>query len=180
MEVHGTVNVYKTPDIIFWGKGRIVIEDGVTLQSNPKLNPSGIVHPCRLAIMGGSAEIRIGAGSGLSGVTICCAKKVTIGKNVGLGANVAIYDNDMHAVNPYLRAFDNDANIKAKEVVIDDYAWVGANAIILKGVHIGRGAVVGAGSVVTTDVPDYTVYAGNPARLVRKIEVTEEQLEQLK
>ena len=180
VEVDGHVKVYKKPDIIRWYNGRIVIEEGVTLQSDARLNPSGIVHPCRLVIMGGGAEIRIGAGSGLSGVTICSMKRVVIGKHVGIGANVAIYDNDMHALNPYLRAFNNDANIKSGEVVIDDYAWIGANAIILKGVHIGKGAVVGAGSVVTTDVPDYTVYAGNPARLVKEIAVTQEQKEQLK
>lgn len=179
MEVLGTVNLLKAPDIICWGKGKIVIEDEVTLQSDPVMNPSGIVHPCRLAIMGDGAEIRIGAGSGLSGVTICCVKKVTIGRHVGLGANVAIYDNDMHAVNPYLRTFDNDANVKSEEVVIDDYAWIGANAIILKGVYIGKGAVVGAGSVVTHDVPEYTVWAGNPAKLVKEIDVSKEQRERL-
>ena len=52
-----------------------------------------------------------------------------------------------------------------------DDAWIGFNSIILKGVTVGRGAVVGAGSVVTNDVPDHTVVAGNPARVIKKLDV---------
>ena len=56
-----------------------------------------------------------------------------------------------------------------KPIVIKDKAWIGFNSIILKGVTIGEGAIVGAGSVVTKDVPPYTIVAGNPARIVREI-----------
>ena len=179
-ECQGMVNVDGYTTIQKWTvDSRIVIGDDVTLTNRAETNLAGVVHECRFVTQRPGAEIHIGAHSGLSGVTIMCAKKVSIGKHVGIGANVAIYDNDMHAINPYLRAFDNDANIKAKEIVIDDYAWIGANSIILKGVHVGKGAVVGAGSVVTNDVPDYTIYAGNPARFVKEIVVTQEQKEQL-
>jgi acetyltransferase-like isoleucine patch superfamily enzyme len=53
--------------------------------------------------------------------------------------------------------------------MISDFVWIGANVIILKGVTIGEGAIVGAGSVVTKDVPPYTIVAGNPARIIREI-----------
>ncbi|MCB0501084.1 MAG: hypothetical protein KDD32_00210 [Bacteroidetes bacterium] len=53
--------------------------------------------------------------------------------------------------------------------MIKDKAWIGFNVIILKGVTIGEGAVVGAGSVVTKDVPDYTIVVGNPAKLIKKL-----------
>jgi acetyltransferase-like isoleucine patch superfamily enzyme len=56
----------------------------------------------------------------------------------------------------------------AKPIIIDDYAWVATNAIILPGVHIGKGAVVGAGAVVVKDVPDYGIVVGNPAKLISK------------
>ena len=116
----------------------------------------------------------------MSGVLICCQESVTIGKHVGIGANVIIYDTDFHPVNPYERiVVNNDKDIKRKPVQIDDYVWIGANAMILKGVHIGRGAVIGAGSVVTNDVPELTIYAGNPARFIKDVEITAEQKKQL-
>ena len=161
------------------GDSRIIIGDDVTLTNRAETNLVGVVHECRFVTQRKGAEIHIGAHSGLSGVTIMCAKRVEIGECVGIGANVMIYDNDIHAVNPYLRINDNDANTKAKEVLIEDYAWIGANSIILKGVHIGRGAVIGAGSVVTNDVPELTIYAGNPARFIKDVEITAEQKIQL-
>lgn len=60
-------------------------------------------------------------------------------------------------------------------IIIGDDAWIGFNAIILKGVTIGEGAVVGAGAVVTKDVPPYTVVAGNPAGVVKKLQGYQEQ-----
>ena len=160
-------------------KSQLIIEDGCVLVNKPENNLAGILHECRFVLQNENALIHIGEHCGISGVTIMCAKKVVLGRNVALGANVIIYDNDMHAINPYLRQYDNDNNIEAKEVVIDDHVWVGANCIILKGVHIGRGAVIGAGSVVTKDVPPLTIYAGNPAKYIRDIEITEEQYQQI-
>lgn len=179
-ECQGMVNVDGYTTIQKWTvDSRIVIGDDVTLTNRAETNLAGVVHECRFVTQRPGAVIRIGAHSGLSGVTIMCAKRVEIGEYVGIGANVMIYDNDMHAVNPYLRMNDNDAHTKANEIVIGDYAWVGANSIILKGVHIGRGAVIGAGSVVTSDVPELTIYAGNPARYIKDVEITDEQKKQL-
>lgn len=174
-EVKGRLNVVGHP-YIYRAKGSLIIfEDGVTLQSNAQKNPSGIVHECRLVTMRPNAEIYVGKDAGMSGVTICCSKRVTIGEYVGLGANVSIIDTDFHPINPYLRKYANDENTNSKEIEIGDFAWIGANSMILKGVHIGRGAVVGAGSVVTHDVPEFTIYAGNPAKFVKNVELTKEQ-----
>lgn len=178
-EVHGKVNVFGKPRIIRWGRPTIVIENGVTFDSDPIHNEAGIVHPCTLAVTG-DGKLYIGEGTGMSGVLICCQESVTIGKHVGIGANVTIYDTDFHPVNPYERIISNkDSVIQRKPVQIEDYAWIGANAMILKGVHIGRGAVIGAGSVVTKDVPELTIYAGNPAKFVKKIELTDQQRKEL-
>lgn len=178
-EVRGTVKVYGKPRIIRWGSPTIVIEDGVTLDSDPMHNDAGIIHPCTLSVMG-NGRLYIGEGSGMSGVQICCQDSVTIGKHVGIGVNVTIYDTDFHSVNPYERIIvTNDKDVKRKPVQIDDYVWIGANATILKGVHIGRGAVIGAGAVVTKDVPELTIYAGNPAQFVKKVEITEEQRKEI-
>ena len=158
---------------------RIVIGEDVTLINKAETNLAGVIHACRFVTQRSGAEIHIGAHSGLSGVTIMCARRVKIGRYVGIGANVMIYDNDMHAINPYYRMIDNENHTKAKEVIIDDYAWIGANSIILKGVHIGRGAVIGAGSVVASDVPEMTIYAGNPARYIKDVEITGAQKKKL-
>jgi len=61
----------------------------------------------------------------------------------------------------------NEDDVAKKEVILEDNVWVGANAIILKGVRIGKNSVIGAGSVVTKDVPSNVVVAGNPAKIVR-------------
>ena len=60
-----------------------------------------------------------------------------------------------------------DQGYRTAPVVIGDEAWLGANAVVLRGVRIGRGAIVGANSVVTRDVPDYAIVGGVPARLLR-------------
>lgn len=148
--------------------GRIVMEKDVTLVSDSKYNPAGINHPCILTVLG-DAEIYIGEGSGMSGATLNSRKRIYIGKHVGIGANVIIYDNDFHSLDPFERIHKGDGKVKSAEVYIDDYAWIGGNSIILKGVRIGRAAVIGAGSVVTSDVPPYTIYAGNPAKFIRKL-----------
>ena len=91
--------------------------------------------------------------------------------------NVTIADSDFHPRDPEARKQDALANapqgdkshrpaVIAKPVLIEDDAWIGIGAIILKGVRIGRGARVGAGAVVTKDVPAGATVAGNPARLV--------------
>lgn len=174
IKVNGRVQVDGKPIVIKWGTPTIEIEDGVVLQSNPLHNDAGIVHPCTISAENSGAKIYIGKNTGMSGVQICCSKSIYIGKNVNIGANVTIYDSDHHQLNPYDRLY-NCNQVKTAEVVIDDYVWIGANSIILKGVHIGRGAVIGAGSVVTKDVPELTIYAGNPAKFIKKIELTSNQ-----
>ena len=179
VEVRGKVNVYGTLDVIHWGSPTIIIENNVTFDSDTKHNDAGILHPCTLSVTG-NGKLYIGEDTGMSGVLICCQDSVTIGKHVGIGANVTIYDTDHHPVNPWERIHSHDVNLtKCRPVLIDDYAWIGANAMILKGVHIGRGAVIGAGSVVTKDVPELTVSAGNPAKFVKNIEITEEQRKEI-
>lgn len=167
VEVRGKVNIFGKPRIIRWGNPSIVIEDGVTLDSDPVHNDAGIVHPCTLSVTG-NGRLCIGKNSGFSGVQICCTNKITIGKNVWVGTNVTIYDTDFHPIDPYERLVI-DAPAQSAEVVIDDCVWIGSNAMILKGVHVGKGAVIAAGAIVTKDVPEFTIYGGNPAKLIREI-----------
>lgn len=88
---------------------------------------------------------------------------LTIGQNVNLSSNVSIYTLQHDHRDPLFRCNESQ---KKMSVEIDDRAWIGSNAIILPGVHIGEGAVCCAGCVVTKDVPPYTVVAGIPAKKV--------------
>lgn len=179
-EVRGRVKTDGYSTIQKWcTNSKMIIEDGCVLINKPENNLAGVIHECRFVLQQENALIHIGECCGLSGVTMMCAKKIVLGKNVALGANVTIYDNDMHAINPYLRKYDNDNNICAQEVIIEDNVWIGAHTIILKGVHIGKGAVIGAGSVVTKDVPPLTIYAGNPAKYIKDVEITSDQYNKL-
>lgn len=102
--------------------------------------------------------------------TIIDVAKVVIGDNCQMAPNVSIYTAG-HPVHPVAR---NSAYEYGIEVTIGDNVWIGGNTVILPGVHIGSNTVIGAGSVVTHDIPDWVVAAGNPCKVIRKI--TEEDL----
>ena len=90
---------------------------------------------------------------------------LTVGKNVTLSTNVSIYTEQHDHRDPDFLCIST-LGTKLCPVVIDDYVWLGPNVIVLPGVHIGEGAVVGAGAVVTKDILPYTVNAGIPAKVV--------------
>lgn len=97
--------------------------------------------------------------------TILDVAKVIIGDNCQIAPNVAIYTAG-HPVHPETRRTAYEYGI---EVIIGNDVWIGGNSVICPGVHIGNGAVIGAGSVVTKDIPDNCIAAGNPCRVIRKI-----------
>ncbi len=96
-----------------------------------------------------------------SGCRIDNRSKITIGDNVSIAHNTQIYTTGHDINSPY---FD----ISSKEVVIEAYACIFSNCLVMPGVRIGKGAVVYPGSVVTKDVPDYSIVGGNPAALIAK------------
>ena len=124
-----------------------------------------------------------------SGTKIICAKEIRIGSDVLTAWGITIVDHDSHSTHWQERANDveqwrqglldggpqraakrkNWDIVPMAPVVIGDKVWIGFNAIILKGIHIGEGAVVAAGSVVTKDVPAYSIVGGNPARIIREL-----------
>jgi len=97
--------------------------------------------------------------------TILDVAKVKIGDNCQMAPNVAIYTAG-HPVHPDTR---NSAYEYGIEVTIGDNVWIGGNTVICPGVHIGNNVVIGAGSVVTKDIPDWAIAAGNPCRVIRMI-----------
>jgi galactoside O-acetyltransferase len=122
------------------------------------------------------AKIDVGDRTFIGASSIVCAKQVTIGSDVLISWGCTILDHDSHStawcerrgdVIEWMAGRKDWTHVTASPVVIRDRAWIGFNAIVLRGVVVGEGAVVAAGSVVTRDVPDYSVVAGNPARVVR-------------
>ncbi len=97
--------------------------------------------------------------------TILDVAKVKIGDNCQMAPNVAIYTAG-HPIHPMSRSSMYEYG---KEVTIGDNVWIGGNVVVCPGVHIGDNVVIGAGSVVTRDIPDWTVAAGNPCRVLKKI-----------
>lgn len=103
------------------------------------------------------------------GLTILDVGKVTFGNNVQIAPNVSIYTAG-HPIHPVSRNSGYEYGIP---ITIGNNVWIGGNAVILPGVTIGDNAVIGAGSVVTKDIPANVIAAGNPCRIIRKI--TEEE-----
>lgn len=98
------------------------------------------------------------------------AKRVTIGKNCFIASSVRIIDNDGHPSNPIQRRQHEPVPEEGiKPVIIGDDVWLGSEALILKGVTIGNNAIIGTRAVVTKDVPENAIVAGNPAKVIKYI-----------
>ena len=97
--------------------------------------------------------------------TIIDVAKVKIGDNCQMAPNVAIYTAG-HPLHPVSRNSMYEYGIS---VTIGDNVWIGGNTVIMPGVHIGSNTVIGAGSVVTKDIPDWVVAVGNPCRVIKQI-----------
>ena len=96
-------------------------------------------------------------------VSITALSNINIGNNVKIANNVVIVDHD-HDYKNGLQGY------VCEKITIDDNVWIGANAVILKGVHIGTGAVVAAGSVVKDDIPEHSIVGGVPAAIIKRYE----------
>lgn len=168
ISVYGELRIRKSP------RSRIALGERVTLNASVKRNTLESRGPNILQTLRPGAAIEIGNDTGMTSATISSAVGITIGERVLIGAGVLITDNDHHVVRPeewQQRRFMGLPPSGPKDaVVIGDDVFLGARSIILKGVSIGNGSVIGAGSVVTQDIPPFTVAAGNPCRVLRTLE----------
>lgn len=131
-------------------------------------------------------KMTIGSRTFIGGGMFICINEIQIGNDVMFSWGCTVVDNNSHShiwsdrkndVLDWKRGLDenkigaykNWKNVKSAKIIIKDKVWIGFNSIILKGVTIGEGAIIGAGSVVTKDVPDWTIVAGNPAKVIREI-----------
>lgn len=138
------------------------------LRSSIQSNPLGPNHPVILCTWRANAILDIGDNFGMTGGSIVTAEQITIGNHVIVGANCTITDTDFHPLTPEQRQ-SNPQEAKTAPVTIQDDVFIGMNCLILKGVTIGSGSVIGAGSIVTRDVPANMMAAGNPAKIIKKV-----------
>ena len=142
--------------------------DRFVKEGNVDVHPEAIVwthvEPVSLVALG-KGRIIVGKSAFLNGgVWVRASELVHVGDWCKIGPRVMIMDSDAHELSK-----GHEGPGKSAPVVIEDDVWIGAAAMILKGVRIGKHSVVAAGAVVTRDVPASVLVAGNPARLVREL-----------
>ena len=166
--------------VIFNKRGaELTIGDNVVIKSSFLSNLIGLYSRTIIVTRRPGAYIHIGNNVGISGATIYARKGIEIGDNTAIGGNVKILDNDFHPLdwetrNKYLldpNGGDADV-VPAKPIKIGKNCFIGCNAIILKGTVLGDGCVVGAGAVVAGKFEAGDVIAGNPAKVLKKLEGT--------
>jgi acetyltransferase-like isoleucine patch superfamily enzyme len=159
------------PGVCFIGRPILGVAAGSTMEigggarivSSLRANPVGCFQPTVLRTAASGARLIIGPRVGLSGAVVCAGMEVTIGEGTIAGSGALIVDNDFHAPAGEWD-WRNETKLNALPVRIGRGVFIGARAIILKGVTIGDRAIIGAGAVVTRDVPPGQVAVGNPAR----------------
>ncbi len=177
------------PENVVWGEGLYLETAQMFRFMRSKRHPAvelGAHVSCYAGVsfaLGEHATCKIGDFSLINGAMIMANERIEIGKHVLISWNVGIADSDFHPLDAAQRRLDTMAlapfykdrparpDITARPVSIGDNVWIGFNAVILKGVTIGENAVVAAGAVVSKSVPANVVVAGNPAVIVKQLDV---------
>jgi acetyltransferase-like isoleucine patch superfamily enzyme len=156
---------YGVPVIQKHRRSQMHFGDGMSLRSTLVSNPLGPDHPVFFTTWQAGAVLTIGTHFAMTGGTLCAMERIEIGNHVTIGANVSIVDTDFHPVDP-IRRITHPNDGKSAPVFIEDNVFIGMNSLVLKGVRIGKGSVIGAGSIVTKNIPTGVIAAGNPARII--------------
>ena len=163
--IHGYLGIKLSPN------STISIGNNFYMSSGDHVNPLARNIQGHICVNKG-AKLIIGNHVGMSSSVLRAHKSIVIGDNVKFGANVIIMDSDAHSMNfLHRRELSVDMAHKADaEVVIEDDVFIGMNTVILKGVTVGARSVIGAGSVVVKSIPADCIAAGNPARVIKRLE----------
>jgi acetyltransferase-like isoleucine patch superfamily enzyme len=162
------VKIFGYPIVSLAKSSEVRVGTNLVLISHSYFSEPGVNHPVVIRTLNPNARLSIGSNVGISGGGICVARQVKIGDNVMMGANSFITDTDFHPTDSTRRRFRRD-NVASKEVVIQDNVFIGMNALVLKGVTIGQNSVIGAGSIVTGDIPPNSIATGIPARVIKQL-----------
>jgi acetyltransferase-like isoleucine patch superfamily enzyme len=149
--------------------GKLKIGKNFKMNNFYRCNVIGYKVPCAF-VVAENCSLLIGDNVGMSQATIVAMDNVEIKNNVKIGGGTRIYSSDFHSLDKHVRRGPEDLiNRKSAPVIIGNDVFIGAGSIILKGVTIGDGAIIGAGSIVTKSIPGNEVWAGNPARFIKKL-----------
>lgn len=171
-QLDAQVRVYGKMEVTLAAGSSISVGRRTVFNSVPSLNTLMAHGPNILRTLAPHAEIEIGEFCGFTSATVSAAVRVTIGPRSLIGPGTLITDSDHHPVDlgPVPRRFRGfPASDPSDAVSVGEDVFIGARAIILKGVTIGDGSVVGAGSVVTRSIPEGVIAAGNPCRVIREV-----------
>lgn len=149
------VRIWGSPKII--NRGVLEVGDRVRIVSEPVITEVGVRHGARMTI-GSQTFINYGC-------SISASLLVSIGPRCNIGSHVTLMDNDFHSVDPERRG----ERPSSAPIILEENVWIGVRSVILRGVTIGEGSVVAAGSVVSKDVPRRSLVGGVPARLIRSL-----------
>jgi carbonic anhydrase/acetyltransferase-like protein (isoleucine patch superfamily) len=147
---------------------RVSIGAGSIFTSKTSANFVGLFKRSSIYV-GPDADLIIGERSGFSGVSIYCSTRIEIGSNLNCGGNVSIWDTDFHPLDSEARRVHDVTKINRAPIEIGPDVFIGAQSIILKGTRVGARSIIGAGSVVSGDIPPDEVWAGNPIRRIRSL-----------
>ena len=149
-------------------RGRVFVENHGRIEIGERVRIEARTIPVELVAWRGG-KLSVGEGTYLNyGVSLSAHREVRIGKNCLIGNYSVVMDSDYHDLADRTRPGE------AAPVVIEDDVWLGLRTTVLKGVTIGRGSIVGAGSVVTQDIPPRSLAFGVPAKVVRSLEASPE------
>jgi|ERR1035437_1325039 galactoside O-acetyltransferase len=168
---------------------RFDVVDKIENRKYVKIGKRGIIN-ANFIFESGKGEVIIGDNVHLGGVNFISRNKIEVDNDVTMAWGITIYDHNSHSIyweerkRDNLQCYEDYVNCNGNNIANKDWSkvisqpihiskkvWIGFNVIILKGVRIGEGAVVGAGSVVTKDVPAWSVVGGNPACVIKEIPI---------
>lgn len=159
-----------TPVVMVSRKGQMKIGNHFSMHNKVYGNPIGCYERCTFYVAP-DCDLTIGNNVGISQTSLICYSSLKIGDNVKIGGGTCIWTTDFHSLDAAIRRSSEDLkHRKCMPVTICDNVFIGAKSIILKGVTIGENSIIGAGSVVTKSVPANEIWAGNPAKFIRKIQ----------
>jgi galactoside O-acetyltransferase len=150
--------------LLIKGEGKVIFDDNVSI--GYRFSQEFLCTYAYFDLRGSDSLIHIGENVMLNNNTCLTADEASIhiGKNTVAGVNLSIQTSDGHSLSPTKR---HTANFPRYSVTVCENVFIGDNVIILKGVNIGMNSVIGAGSVVTSDIPENVMAAGNPCKVIR-------------
>jgi maltose O-acetyltransferase len=151
------------PRVRLWGRPAVTCQGTLLVGDRARLVSD--IATLELAV-GPGATLSIGEGAFINyGTSIAATERVEIGPRCNIGTHCILMDNDFHRIEPERR----DERPESRPIVLEENVWLGARVVVLRGVRIGAGSAVAAGSVVTRDIPPRSLAAGVPATIIRKL-----------